>query len=73
MRVLVCALTILSAIAAQKDTHYAPGHDGMVHLFEWKWNDIAAECERFLGPYGFGGVQVRLEIDNKQSIHFFSA
>ena len=21
-------------------------------LFEWKWTDIASECERFLGPIG---------------------
>lgn len=68
---LVCALTILSAVVAQKEPHYVSGHDGMVHLFEWKWPDIAAECENFLGPLGFGGVQVsntkgrriRLEID----------
>ncbi|KAJ2948964.1 hypothetical protein O0L34_g5903 [Tuta absoluta] len=30
----------------------------MVHLFEWKWDDIANECERFLGPRGFGGIQI---------------
>ncbi len=29
-----------------------------VHLFEWKWTDIAAECENFLGPKGFSAVQV---------------
>jgi len=29
-----------------------------VHLFEWKWTDIAAECENYLGPAGFTGVQV---------------
>jgi alpha-amylase len=29
-----------------------------VHLFEWKWTDIATECEQFLGPKGFAGVQV---------------
>ncbi|XP_077256834.1 alpha-amylase 4N-like [Temnothorax americanus] len=58
MQVLVCALAILSTVAAQKELHYVPGHDGMVHLFEWKWHDIADECERFLGPMGFGGVQV---------------
>lgn len=29
-----------------------------VHLFEWRWNDIAAECENFLGPRGFEAVQV---------------
>jgi alpha-amylase len=29
-----------------------------VHLFEWTWPDIAAECETFLGPKGFAAVQV---------------
>src|SRR5689334_5448486 len=29
-----------------------------VHLFEWKWTDIAQECERFLGPRGFAGIQI---------------
>lgn len=31
------------------------GKTAIVHLFEWKWNDIAAECERFLGPAGYCG------------------
>lgn len=30
----------------------------LTHLFEWKWNNIADECERFLGPMGYCGVQV---------------
>lgn len=29
-----------------------------VHLFEWKWTDIAKECENYLGPRGFAAVQV---------------
>lgn len=29
-----------------------------VHLFEWQWNDIASECENFLGPKGYTAVQV---------------
>lgn len=29
-----------------------------VHLFEWKWTDIAQECEQFLGPKGYAAVQV---------------
>ncbi|XP_014229239.1 alpha-amylase 2-like [Trichogramma pretiosum] len=41
-----------------KDPHYAEGRTTMVHLFEWKWEDIAKECETFLGPMGYGGVQV---------------
>ena len=37
--------------------HMAAG-DVFVHLFEWKWTDIAAECENLLGPAGFKAVQV---------------
>ncbi|CAF1653786.1 unnamed protein product, partial [Didymodactylos carnosus] len=43
------------------DTKYPNSVDGRhvaVHLFEWKWTDIAAECERFLAPNGYSGVQV---------------
>lgn len=29
-----------------------------VHLFEWKWTDIASECENFLGAKGYAAVQV---------------
>ena len=29
-----------------------------VHLFEWNWQDIANECETFLGPKGYAAVQV---------------
>ncbi|MBK8213206.1 MAG: alpha-amylase family protein [Myxococcales bacterium] len=28
------------------------------HLFEWKWNDIARECEDVLGPAGYAAVQI---------------
>jgi alpha-amylase len=37
--------------------HMAAG-DVFVHLFEWKWTDIAAECENVLGPLGYDAVQV---------------
>ena len=37
--------------------HMAAGY-AMVHLFEWKWTDIAAECETVLGPSGVHAVQV---------------
>lgn len=29
-----------------------------VQLFKWSWNDIATECTQFLGPQGYGGVQI---------------
>lgn len=37
--------------------HAAAGHV-FVHLFEWPWPDIAAECEAVLGPAGYRAVQV---------------
>ncbi|EYB96729.1 hypothetical protein Y032_0147g2579 [Ancylostoma ceylanicum] len=35
-----------------------PNRQTMVHLFEWKWLDIAEECENFLQYYGYGAVQI---------------
>ncbi|XP_054257372.1 alpha-amylase-related protein-like, partial [Macrosteles quadrilineatus] len=30
----------------------------IVHMFEWPYSEIARECEEFLGPRGFAGVQL---------------
>ncbi|MFC3998782.1 alpha-amylase family protein [Nocardiopsis sediminis] len=32
--------------------------NAIVHLFQWRWESVAQECEDFLGPNGFGAVQV---------------
>jgi alpha-amylase len=29
-----------------------------VHLFEWRWPEVARECEEILGPAGYAAVQV---------------
>ena len=42
----------------------AAGRTAITHLFEWKWSDIKAECQRFLGPYGYCGVQVKATTKN---------
>ena len=43
-------------------TYRASGHaaagDVFVHLFDWRWTDIANECESVLGPAGYRAVQV---------------
>jgi len=39
------------------NTNCADGRVAIVHLFEWKFADIARECENFLSPMGFCGVQ----------------
>jgi alpha-amylase len=39
-------------------TGRASAGDVFVHLFEWRWLDVARECEVWLGPKGFAAVQV---------------
>jgi len=36
----------------------APSPTAFVHLFEWRWDDVALECETFLGPNGYASVQI---------------
>ncbi|HVZ75001.1 MAG TPA: alpha-amylase family protein [Polyangia bacterium] len=63
-RAAVCALALSAcrrgAATANMDAHLgAPGPgDVFVHLFEWRWTDVAKECEAYLGPAGFSAVQV---------------
>ncbi|XP_055958798.1 alpha-amylase-like [Patella vulgata] len=46
-------------------THCVGGRTAITHLFEWKWSEIAKECERFLGPYGYCGVQISPSAEHK--------
>ena len=71
---LILLLSAVTLSVAFKNPHFASGRTTMVHLFEWKWDDIAAECERFLGPRGFGGIQVKkiYTIISSVTIHFIS-
>ncbi len=43
---------------AYRPSGHAAAGDVFVHLFDWKWTDIATECETVLGPAGFAAVQV---------------
>lgn len=58
---LLIFLQLFLLIWAQKDPHFLDNRSTIVHLFEWTWKDIAKECEDFLGPQGYGGVQVSLD------------
>ncbi|XP_075237093.1 alpha-amylase 1-like [Lycorma delicatula] len=62
---LICIFNLSNAayvnypdLSLHKDPHFVSGKGGIVHLFEWKFDDIAKECEDFLSKYGYGGVQV---------------
>ncbi|KAI1705404.1 alpha amylase, catalytic domain-containing protein [Ditylenchus destructor] len=61
--ILLYFLSIVSGVSASNvydydDPHLLAGRFLMVHLFEWKWEDIARECEQYLHKYGYGAVQI---------------
>ncbi|KAK4876349.1 hypothetical protein RN001_012771 [Aquatica leii] len=60
----VLLLVIHGFCFAQKNPHWVDNRNTIVHLFEWKWNDIADECERFLQYKGYAGVQISPPTEN---------
>src|SRR6218665_1236657 len=56
--ILATLLPCSLAISDYSDPHFVGERSVITHLMEWKYTDIAAECERFLGPHGYGGVQL---------------
>ena len=52
-------LLVLFQVDAQKNPNIIDGRNTIIQMFEWKYADIARECEDFLQHHGYGGVQVR--------------
>ncbi|ORZ37401.1 alpha-amylase [Catenaria anguillulae PL171] len=54
----LAAVLFLTASAAPTTTTNNNNKDVIVHLFNWPWDSVARECRDFLGPKGFGAVQI---------------
>lgn len=55
---LIVLLSLLfgsTVVSGYHNPHWVAGRSVIVHLFEWKWTDIAKECETFLAPNGYAG------------------
>ena len=50
LRLVILLLLSLGLSQAQANT--------FVHLFEWRWSDIAKECETFLSKHNYTAVQI---------------
>ncbi len=57
MRFLLAACLIGGTTLAPAQAAFNAA-DTSVQMFRWRWNDIAQECRNWLGPQGFGAVQV---------------
>jgi len=71
LSVLIFGLILVSACSESESTdsvspeQVSLNHEGVVvHLFEWRWDDVAAECEEFLGPAGYSAVQISPPSEN---------
>uniref|UniRef100_A0A1B0EY83 alpha-amylase n=1 Tax=Lutzomyia longipalpis TaxID=7200 RepID=A0A1B0EY83_LUTLO len=60
----VVFLALVAFTRGQFNPYFWPGHNTIVYLLDWKYSDVALECENFLGPKGFGGVQVSSPSEN---------
>lgn len=58
LSVLGAVLFIPSPAAQPLSSEPVEPRTAFVHLFEWRWDDIAQECETFLGPKGYAAVQI---------------
>jgi len=54
----IAFLSFFVFASSAKSLGNASDGDVIVHLFEWRWQDIAKECEAFLGPKGYRAVQI---------------
>ncbi len=63
---MLLAATLVTVVSSRQQADLVPAkadanpgaRDVIVHLFQWPWASIAAECTNVLGPKGFGAVQV---------------
>ncbi|XP_054165966.1 alpha-amylase-like [Oppia nitens] len=63
MSLVILTIVLLSIVGTQANSPYSnpwfkDNRSVVVHLMEWRYDEIAKECEIFLGKYGFGAVQV---------------
>lgn len=58
MKLRQSALAAGLGLALSSQAFAAAQPTTFVHLFEWNWQDVATECEQFLGPNGYAAVQV---------------
>nr|XP_054753871.1 alpha-amylase-like [Lytechinus pictus] len=58
LRGVLLLVVVVNTHAGFSVPNFVGRRSTIVHLFEWKWPAIAQECEKFLGPRGFAGVQV---------------
>lgn len=67
------ALSSLVALAlAVPAPRQAAGKEVIIQLFQWNWDSIAKECQEFIGPAGYGYVQVNPASEHIQGTQWWT-
>lgn len=69
---IVVFISVVTLIYGQHDPNFKHNRRAIVQLFEWKFADIAQECETFLGKNSFAGVQVYNSLPTTKSKNHFT-
>ena len=56
-RSLLAAFCLVMLVGTARAASFNP-RDTSVQMFQWGWNDVATECTQWLGPQGYGAVQI---------------
>lgn len=67
--VSIAALFFSNPALGQWNTQTWSDRQTYVHLFEWKWKDIANECETFLARYKYGAIQISPPNEHLMNTH----
>jgi len=55
---LAALVTLAVAAPTSVPVRRSSGKDVIIQMFEWNWDSVAQECTKFIGPAGYGYVQV---------------
>ncbi|KAG8736990.1 hypothetical protein FRC12_017337 [Ceratobasidium sp. 428] len=57
--ILSAAAAAVTAVPTNLESRAPSGTKNVIiQMFEWNWDSIATECTNFIGPAGYGYVQV---------------
>lgn len=71
-RVLVALAGILLSNVQHTEAAPSGNKTVIIQMFEWNWDSVAAECTNFIGPAGYGFVQVSPPAEHIQGAQWWT-
>ncbi|KAG9227054.1 hypothetical protein CCMSSC00406_0008254 [Pleurotus cornucopiae] len=69
---LVAVFSVVSVAAASPSTNSDVKKEVIIQMFQWDWDSIGEECTEFIGPAGYGFVQVNPPAEHIQGSQWWT-